>query len=235
MVHTLNQSGITVDELRSFNLGRRHLKYVDDYTIASLSLNGNTQDKTGKTWVEHGILRFMDGPFPWTDSVYFPIGNDDAYLSITSDELAYGAEMTIDFWAKINNIGGASGLFGICPAISNSNNGFSIYKTENGKLRCSLWNDSFDTSLMFCFNRWCHYAFVYKNGTWLVFINGALVNSIVMPINLDRNKEIWIGKTPFINDGKADAVFANSVSMANVRVSKEARWTSDFVPSQDCT
>lgn len=207
----------------------------DDNLTTWMHMNGTNGSATftsqkGIAWLANGgaVISTLvpnyggaSGWFPSTSNSYLSTPNSSAFSFGTRD-------FTIEFWINVTSVSGTN-----VHMISKSNNsrtqGWGLDRTYSalGDSGWDFWmgNDSVGETL---FNApipnktWTHIAVERISGTIYLYINGNLTTSQSgFNANYDTNNPVWIAREQ--NN------YFNGY-MDEFRISKVARWTSNFTP-----
>jgi len=187
--------------------------------VALLHFDNDFSDDMGNIWTPTGAceINFDLPPKFGSGCLHTPSGT---YLTSNIDSLAFGNDdFTIDFWMYYK--GSYSGV--VTTRISGST-GFAI-QPDVVWLGNSSAATRVSSSGFYVTNAWAHYALVRKDNMVYYFVNGVLKGSVSFTDNID---ELTIS---------INRRYANSTSYVGgdsyydeVRVSRFARWTSNFTP-----
>ena len=205
---------------------------LDSYT--KLLIHGDSiGDATGKTVTANGDVAVTTAQYKFAElgrSIVFD-GTGD-YLSLAdSDDWNFGADnFTIDFWVNFINLTGSQ--YPIAQIVDgshfwlvskNSDNvlAFRSYNAGNEAYVSTASAVSFNTA------QWYHIAIVRNGSSILIFVNGISQATTVtqFPGTLTNFSAV-------LSVGGAPAGLGYSIIgyLDEVRISKLARWTSDFTP-----
>jgi hypothetical protein len=195
----------------------------DNFTVALLHFEDGLKDECGTTWAGTSVVDTNQKKFG-NSALHAGISNMGT-LSATNDNFAFGTEdFTIDFWLYAS-----SGTYYITSCTASGTN------DPKGVSICSdgIWigtNSSVSAVHMGSIpvNAWTHVAVVRNGTSFMVFVNGVLVekSSVGASVSID-NKKFMIGAryTDDLN------YLGSEFYMDELRISKGiARWTSNFTP-----
>jgi hypothetical protein len=165
-----------------------------------------------------------------TGSVSF--NGSSQYLSVTSNaalNLSTG-DFTVETWLNLNNYTDANQIFisnDASEAGGAASYAFGTYPST-GRLYFSVGATDylFSTGPIVPLNTWSHIAFVRSAGTFKIYLNGVLITSQTISLNLAG------GGTSRIGRGRGNSTNYLAGYISNLRVVKgTAVYTSNFTPS----
>lgn len=173
---------------------------------------------------DYGIPLHNDGKFGKSFG-----GRDQAAVSVSNNEL-FGIDrsrdLTIDFWAK---------------EVFTSDTGYLafgktdrqdmlswVFRYDFGKLGMWIWNNgnwaqTIQKEYTPTVGVWKHFAIVVKSGVLSIYINGILFTSATLTVDSLKSTytPLFIGSEPRN---------PNYIYVDELRISKVARWDSNFTP-----
>lgn len=209
---------------------------VDQYTVSLLHFDDGIKDETGKVWNGVGT--------PVISNTQSKIGGKSLYLeggsylsTPASDNLKFGIEdFTVDWWEYRTGAVTKAQVAVSCATSSTANisfifgatnsNGFGDnivwYMSSNG----TTWDISGARTMgTAIYNEWVHYAITRKDGTFYVFQNGILKDSLY------SSAPIFNSVADFLIGSFASPTELFQGYIDEFRISKGiARWTEDFDP-----
>lgn len=189
---------------------------IDKNTILMLHMNDNTfKDEQGHEVINNGVA---------LETTNKKFGNGGAYannkvLSIDSSDIAFNTnDFTIDFWMYY-----ISGYSGCSSAYINADTGVFMQSDIIG-IGSSRGTTKISSSNNFIKNEWAHYALVRHLNTFYYFINGNLINSVII------NNANIINSKFCINARYGTGEYIGVAYYDEFRISNIARYTEDFTP-----
>lgn len=216
---------------------------VDDiYTISLLHFNGpesyNFADESGKTWISNGDAFIDNAQYKFGSfSGRFDGVGDYINSADTNDwQLDGGSnsnEWTIDFWTRWNADPG-TGIQGFASQRADGNNHWFL-TLNNNELRfvvrsggsiiidiANAWNPAAGV--------WYHVAVVKQGITgYKFFINGSQIGSTQTDTSTIPNFAADINIGRYVDSTGTERAFNGWID--ELRISKIARWTSNFTPA----
>lgn len=213
--------------------------WIDSYTkllIQSDTTNGDTTftdfSLFGNGGLEHNMSRIGepvhstgDSVF-WDSSLYFD-WIDDWLTTSGNDDWVFGTgDFTIDLWFKTNQNANYRYL---AAQWDNQPNDwlFSVHWWKFGFhiQEFDTFNALLSGTTNVNDNTWHHGAISRKNGTFYLFLDGVLIDSVTAEYN------IWRDTKPLSIGSRQDLQYFFNWYMDEIRISKWiARWTSNFTP-----
>lgn len=195
---------------------------VDQYTVSLLHFEDGLKDECGKVWsVNNGTPSFSSIKKIGNSSLYL---NGSQYISTNSNDFIFGVDdFTIDWWMKADSTAGfqriVTSITGFITPSSfifrfNNDGNFIVYIGENAK------------GVPFSSTEWNHVAVVRKNGTVYCFINGNLAIQLENANANLTSQSLYIGGFYTATGGEWFKGYIDEF-----RISKIARWTSEFDPN----
>lgn len=197
----------------------------DSYTVSLLHFDGNLNDESGKTWTAYGGAEASSTQSKFGGNALC-LNSTSAYIQADQfySEFNVGtSNLTVDWWEyRTSNYTGTGSIFSLQPNTGISNAGLYIGRDfalflSSVSTEWEVYGVSLGTQLL---NQWVHRAIVRNGSSWLIFQNGAQVNSVTW------SKSIYAPTNPCVI-----GVGHPTLYIDEFRFSKGiARWTSNFMP-----
>jgi hypothetical protein len=147
-----------------------------------------------------------------------------------SDTLNFGTgDFTIEYWIYYTSLSGYQTQY------TRGYTGGILIQTGNGDGRAQIYAASgtpIAESSSPATNTWIHYAFVRNNGTVTIYKNGTSVATGTATGNVNFYGPAAFGANIVEGSGQTDGFYPVNGYMDNIRVSRFARYTSNFTPSE---
>jgi len=181
---------------------------IDKSQVSNVKLVGNTTAST--TQIKYG-----------NSSIYFDGVGDYAFIENGFPDAA--ADFTVEFWVNPSNV---------------SNNKTSFYDARDGQPNSPIvWQDNAGIYLYAGADRivissglsagtWAHVSLVRSSGVYKLYLNGTASGTTYANTDALVVKDLYIGARFTADGGYYDGY------MDDFRISKTARYTANFTPSQ---
>ena len=215
---------------------------ADKNTVLHLPMNGTTTtfvEKTGKSITVAGDVKQTNKLITNTGNVGFipdatcPVdgrvmnfgGANNIQIAASSDTDFGTGDFTIDFWFSTTTVTGQPFLVAKWDGSTDANREWCIY-LNSGVPTVSIHNGStygtVSGSSAVTINTWYHLAAIRASGILNLFLNGSFINSGSLPLCRSlASQVVYVGYAP------SGAYLSGK--MTQLRISKFARWTSDFI------
>ena len=210
----------------------------DSNTVLLLHFDGNNDDSSAggatHTATERGRTVTTALSKFGTGSSVATIDNSDLRITTGTSDWAFGsADFTVDFWfnwdgtSQLNTYGVGMGSYD-----GENKDSWLLQIYDSGRIMYYVFDSAGNrfiegsNSGLFTANNWHHFAWVYGTGVMKLYLDGTVVASRTLTLDIGGTKDLWVGN---VNPNNPESGFHGHID--EVRISKGvARWTSDFTP-----